>query len=434
VDLSWRLRARGSRLRYLAQYAVVHKTYALPEEVKPLQATGGVLTNLCLRARFGGGMSTLRGLALLGAEVLAPQDFPGRRRGMLRAFTTFAGSWRYFRRTRVDATASFAPHFSGWNYEERRDGAFVAFRSQREAPRAATPLVSVLIRTVDRSAWLAQALETVAHQTWPNIEAIVIEDGPATSQAVVDRFRGRLAVHYHATGERVGRARAGNLALAKASGEWLNFLDDDDVLFADHVEVLLEAALATGRNGAYGIAWETHTEVSDRAQAAFSEVARVTVHRQPFDRLILWHHNFLPIQAVLFHRDLYARHGGFAEDMDQLEDWNLWTRYTLEDDFVLVEKTTSKYRVPANTRDAAARQQLLDAAYQDAVERQRAMRLTTSPRAITTMVDDYARSQSLVMLSRDDVRRFVGARPWMARAFAWRGPVMRRLRRFGNGK
>ena len=70
----------------------------------------------------------------------------------------------------------------------------------------------------------------------------------------------------------------------------------------------------------------------------------------------------------------------------------------------------------------------------DVPERQRAMRLTTSPRAITTMVDDYARSQSLVMLSRDDVRRFVGARPWMARAFAWRGPVMRRLRRFGNGK
>ena len=76
----------------------------------------------------------------------------------------------------------------------------------------------------------------------------------------------------------------------------------------------------------------------------------VTRHRQPFDRLTLWHHNFLPIQAVLFHRSLYERHGGFAEDMDQLEDWNLWTRYTLEDDFVLVEKTTSKYRVPADTR------------------------------------------------------------------------------------
>lgn len=434
VDLSWRLRAGGFRLRYLAQCAVVHRTYAVPDEVKPLQAMGGVRTNLCLRARFGGGLATLRGLALLGAEILAPQDFPGRRRGMLKAFTGFAREWRHFRRTRVAPNADFAPHFNVWNYEERRDGAFVAFRSLREAPRSSTPLVSILIRTVGRGAWLAQALETVANQTWPNIEAVVVEDGPATSQAVIEHFAGRLAIQYHATGERVGRARAGNVALAKANGEWLNFLDDDDVLFADHVEVLLEAALAARQRGAYGIAWETRTDVHDRERAAFEEVARVTVHRQPFDRLTLWHHNFLPIQAVLFHRDLYVRRGGFAEDMDQLEDWNLWTRYTLADDFSLVEKTTSKYRVPASTRDAAVRQQLLDEAYHDALERQRAMRVTLSPRDVTGMADGYARSQSLMMVSRDDVRRFMGTRPWLARAFAWRGPVMRRLRRFGSGK
>ena len=152
------------------------------------------------------------------------------------------------------------------------------------------------------------------------------------------------------------------------------------------------------------------------------------MHRQRFDRLTLWHHNFLPIQAVLFHRDLYARHGGFAEDMDQLEDWNLWTRYTLEDDFVLVEKTTSKYRVPAGARDAAGRQERLDQAYQDAVNRQREFRVTLSPRQISQMAEDYARSQSLVMVSRSDVRQFVVARPWLARIAAWRHPVARRLR------
>jgi hypothetical protein len=142
----------------------------------------------------------------------------------------------------------------------------------------------------------------------------------------------------------------------------------------------------------------------------------------------LWHHNFLPIQAVLFHRSLYERYGGFAEDMEQLEDWNLWTRYTLKDDFVLVEKTTSKYRVPASAREAAGRQELLDGAYQDAVARQRALQLTLSPYDISRMAEDYVRSQSVVMVSRSDVRRFVGSRPWLARIAAWRHPVMRRLR------
>jgi len=131
---------------------------------------------------------------------------------------------------------------------------------------------------------------------------------------------------------------------------------------------------------------------------------------------------------VLFHRDLYARYGGFAEDMDQLEDWNLWTRYTLEDSFVLVEKTTSKYRVPAGARDAAGRQERLDRAYQDAVNRQRELRVTLSPREISQMAENYARSQSLLLVSRNDVRRFVVTRPWLARVAAWRQPVLRRLR------
>src|SRR4029079_17817904 len=183
-----------------------------------------------------------------------------------------------------------------------------------------------------------EALASCAHQTYPNLEVVVIEDGPERSRAVVDEVRGRLALRYRATGKRTGRARAGNVALAMASGEWLNFLDDDDVLFADHVEVLVDAVQASNAAGASGLAWETHTAIHDRASAAYDEVLHVTRHRQRFDRLTLWHHNFLPIQAVLFHRRLYERYGGFEEDMDQLEDWNLWTRYTLEEEFVQVEK------------------------------------------------------------------------------------------------
>ena len=433
VDLSWRLRARGFRLRYLPRLAVVHRTYAVAAEVKPLQVLGGLQSNLCLRARFGGLARTLQGLSMLAAELLGRQDFPGRRRGLVMAGGRFLARWPYFVATRVRTTRDFKPVFAGWNYELRRDGAFLAFRSLREAPRPQTPLVSILIRTVDREAWLEQALASVAHQTWPNLEAVVIEDGPPRSQATVDRFRDRLTVRYRSTGDKVGRARAGNLALAEARGEWLNFLDDDDVLFADHVEVLMEAVLASGAKGAYALSWETHTEILDHGRGQFDEVIHLTRHRQPFDRLTLWHHNYLPIQAVLFQRSLYQQHGGFAEDMDQLEDWNLWTRYTLEDDFVPVAKTTSKYRVPARPKEAAGRQARLDRAYQDALARQEAMRLTLSPAAISRMAETYTRSQSVVVLSRRDLRRFVSTRPWLARLAAWREPLRRWLRR-GRGR
>ena len=257
----------------------------------------------------------------------------------------------------------------------------------------------------------------------------MIEDGPESSRAIVEEFADRLAVRYRATGARVGRARAGNIALAESRGAWLNFLDDDDLFFADHVEVLVDAVQRAEVAGAYALAWETQTQFLDRQHGRYEEILHVTRHYQPFDRLCLWHHNYLPIQAVMFDRRLYERHGGFDEDMDQLEDWNLWTRYTIKEDFVLVEKTTSKYRVPANARIAAERQALLDRAYADAIERQRALTVTLSPREISEMADAYVRSQALMMVTRDDLRRFMGSSPVLSRLAAYRQPATRILRR-----
>ncbi|HSJ96361.1 MAG TPA: glycosyltransferase, partial [Myxococcota bacterium] len=376
VDLSWRLRARGGVLRYVPRAAVVHRTYAVAAEVKPRQALGSVYAGLALRTRYGGAARIFQGLAMLGAELLAPNSFPGRRAALARTGWRYLRDLPHFLRTRVAGNESFQAHFAGWGYEQRRDGAFHAMRSRRGRDPAEFPLVSILIRTMERPAWLRQALASCAHQTWPNLEVVVVEDGPASARAVIEEFAGRLEVRYLPTGERVGRARAGNLAMAEARGEWMNFLDDDDVLFADHVEVLVEAARAAGARGAYGFAWETRTRVIDRERALYEETADVPRHQRRFDRVSLWHENYLPIQAVCFHRSLWERHGGFAEDMDQLEDWNLWTRYTIEDDLVTVEKTTSKYRVPDDAREAAERQARLDAAYPDAVARQRALTLT----------------------------------------------------------
>jgi len=259
----------------------------------------------------------------------------------------------------------------------------------------------------------------------------VVEDGSESARPVIDEFASRLNLRYHPTGARVGRSRAGNIAIEQSRGEWLTFLDDDDVLFADHVEVLVEAAREAKTRGAYAFAWETLTRTLDAERAIYEETRCIPRHRRTFDRLALWHQNYLPIQAVLFHRSLWERYGGFAEDMDQLEDWNLWTRYTIEDDFACVEKTTSKYRVPDDPRAAAARQAKLDAAYAGAVERQRQLQLTLSPREIALMAERYS-SEPVAHVSRNVVRRIVSRNALLARIASWRAPTRAWLR--GRGR
>ncbi|MFN7087840.1 MAG: glycosyltransferase family 2 protein [Burkholderiales bacterium] len=432
VDLSWRLRCKGWRLRYVPQAAVVHHTYAYPEQIKALQVLGGTLSNLCLRARFGTWRDIAAGVALLIGEMMVPQAFAGRRRGLVRNLVRYPALLPYFRKGGWHRNTAFRPVFSGWDYELRRHGAFHPFEA-RSASEGEPPLVSVLVRTHKRPHWLREALLSVKHQTYPNVEVVVVEDGaPCAAQMVRDEFAPAMNVRYFSTGERVGRARAGNLALQQAAGEWLCFLDDDDVLFADHVEVLLKAALEHQVRGAYGLSWETATQVISEDPLEYRELMHEVKFWQPFSRIVLWHHNFLPIQSVLFHRSLFEKYGGFEEDMDQLEDWNLWTRYTLDHDFVLVEKTTSKYRVPHDAARAAARQAALDAAYADAVRRQAAMRFESDPRYISQMVEDYLRTQAVIMVSRRDLRSFVerfAVTRWLARRRGLVAGIARRIRR-----
>lgn len=378
VDLSWRLRAAGWRLRYLPWASVLHETYASPGQIKPQQTLGSTFANLCLRRRYGTAADVRTGLKLLLSEVFRPESFPGRRRGLLFNLARFVRHERHFARTRVATTNDFAPHFAAWDYEHRRKGAFWPVgtpEALRDGPR-----VSILIRTHRRPAFLREALLSVARQTYRNVEAVVVEDGEPTAREMVEReFADVLPVRYHATGTPVGRSRAGNLALSVATGEWLNFLDDDDLLYADHVETLLGHVLGSELAGVYGVGWEVPTEVQSAEPLCYRESAPLTRYQMPFNHLTLWTHNYIPIQCALFHRRLYETHGGFETDMDQLEDWNLWTRYTLADRFALVDKTTSLYRVPLHPEQSAARQAQLDEAYRDALARQSTMRMNLSP-------------------------------------------------------
>jgi GT2 family glycosyltransferase len=426
VDLSWRLRCAGYRLRYLPRAAVVHHTYSTPEEVKPLQALQGIYANLCLRTRYSGHRQIAKGLSMAFAEMIMPQSFPGRRTGIAKAITTFARNYRYFVRTRYSAP-HFEPRFAGWGYELRRDGAFHSFLPRSEQPRE-LPLVSVLIRTHKRAPFLRQALQSVAGQTHRRIEVIVVEDGSDEGQPVCSEFADKLTIRYFRIHPGRGRSVAGNLALKEARGEWMCFLDDDDLFFADHLEVLLQTVRERQLKGAYALSWRTTTRVVDATIPSYEETSWDRLPDEPFSRVAMWHHNFMPIQSVLFHRSLYEKYGGFAEDMDQLEDWNLWTRYTMQDDFVQVRKTTSKYRVPAEVTHNAERQSKLDQAYRDAVDRQSQMTFQATPAFVRTLAEDYAKSNSLLSLSRDQVRATVSGSPTLSKIASWRHVLSRRLK------
>jgi hypothetical protein len=350
VDLSWRLRCAGWRLRYLPRCAVVHRTYSVPNEVKPLMVLGSVYANLCLRTRFDGRRCVAQGVAMVLRELKGPQPFAGRRAGIVKALVRFALNYGYFRRTRR-AGPAFEPYFAGWDFERRREGAFHPFRAAAEqaVPR---PLASLIVRSRGRPGFLRQALKTVANQTHRPLEVIVVEEGDDDTSEVCSAFAGEVDLRRVRVDPPHGLLAAADRGLAEARGEWLCVVDDDQRLYADHVEVLLQAASAAGAPGSVALAWRAFTRVVDPAAGAFEEVRRDVWPDLPANPQAPLPRELLPPQAVLVERRHLvrwcdARRGG-AEASEPAGGEGIWARLPRDAGLVPVRKLTSLYRVPAS--------------------------------------------------------------------------------------
>lgn len=409
VELSYRLRAEGYALKYAPQAVCWHHTYETAHEIKPLQFLGSKLGNAYIRLRYGQWWQALEILPLFVALLLLPQRFSGQRAGVLKAGAKVLRNAPYFLSTRKAGSTNFP--LSHFDYERCRPGAFY---ENRPLP-AQTPLVSVIVRTCKgQLACLKEAVTSILNQTYPNIELLVVEDGLETSRDFILEIaaRGVLTSVRYLNIEKTGRSKAGNAAMAVAAGEYLCFIDDGDLLFADHVEVLAQEMLTHPNAGAvYGVAWQIVTREKTAADPKYRQARYNLIYGQSFSQALLFHKNFIPIQAILFKKTLYQEMGGFSESLEYLEDWELWVRYAATHEFVFVPKLTSLYRIPDSSAPAVFRRKDFVAECDSEVRAVPSTRVTATHEEIKEMAGILAKSDSLFKIRRISARIFSVALP-----------------------
>ena len=262
-------------------------------------------------------------------------------------YTDCALALNRYRALTVSPACSYAEGYVVTPTSHLRNQAPDAFAHGCLPPRIptaeSTPLVSIIVRTADRPALLADALASLVAQHYENLEVIVVNDGGQEVSDVLAGFGHRLAIRQIRHDTPQGRAQAANSGLAAARGKYINFLDDDDRLYPDHVGKLVSYLEKTGELVAYSDCEQGRYDWADGQW-------RLIGHRMPFKGVDYdWNRlhvgNYIAIMCAMFRRDLLERVEPMDKSLEFLEDWDFWLRMAACTPFQRLPGITAEYRV-----------------------------------------------------------------------------------------
>jgi glycosyltransferase involved in cell wall biosynthesis len=187
----------------------------------------------------------------------------------------------------------------------------------------ASPLVSIVIPAFNSEKVLTDALESVRTQTHTNFEALVVDDGSTdrtmeiASKYATDDTRFRCLKQSNA-----GSAVARNTALKQARGQWIAFLDSDDVWFPTKLETQLRLS---NEDSAANLLFSNYW-IWNGGQ---DRCLRYSRRREfPEGDLVgrLYRGNTFGTSTVMVRRDMMDRVVGFDPELRHVHDWDLWLR------------------------------------------------------------------------------------------------------------
>ena len=210
------------------------------------------------------------------------------------------------------------------------------------------PTVSVVVPTHNRSRLLRQTLASVSAQRDVDLDVVVVDDGSRDDTAAVigSLHDARISVVRHVRALGVSAAR--NSGIRAARGEWIAFLDDDDLWSPDKLATQLNAARTGGRRWACS----GSVTVTDGLQVVAGSPPSTA---DEINRL-LPRRNAVPAGAsnVLVHRELLEQAGEFDTRLRHMADWDLWIRLSALGLPAVVSEPDVAYRLHTDNASADA--------------------------------------------------------------------------------
>ncbi|MGW2572538.1 glycosyltransferase family 2 protein [Streptomyces sp. NPDC001537] len=241
-------------------------------------------------------------------------------------------------------------------------------------------MISVVVPTLNRPGPLHDALASLADQTYQDFETVVVNDGGPSLAKILSPWRQRLNLTLVELSEQGGVSRARNEGVGRASGEYVAFLDDDDVFTATHLETACKTLMSQPTDFVY-----LGALVSDRRLRTLpDDLSGATLKAYDFDDDLLLVANYIHTGSVVV-RNFRGTDVRFDESLTHCEDWDMWLslRHRLGYRVRYVDEVTSIYhQLPDSDGLVASAQLTVPSPFTVVRERLHAAWPTKDPRVL----------------------------------------------------
>lgn len=240
---------------------------------------------------------------------------------------------------------------------------------QKGAPGEA-PLISIIMNCYNGARYLREAIDSVLAQTYQNLEIILWDNLSTDDSASIFKSYCDERLHYYMAREHAVLGQARNLAVERASGEWIGFLDCDDLWAPDKLEK--QVAIIREEDEALGMVyggmrlWIQEEGLKSEWGRSMGAYRQQSATRLPEGDIFpeLLRNNFVPLLSSIVRRSAYWSVGGIDPTFKQAEDYDLFVKISDQFKVRAVQEDICCYRVHDTNLSHA---QMMDG-YQEAIE------------------------------------------------------------------
>lgn len=212
-------------------------------------------------------------------------------------------------------------------------------------------LVSILIPVYNSEDYLEEAIKSAINQTWEEKEIIIIDDGSTDSSLeLAKKYEGPQVKIFQQ--ENKGAPSARNLAFAKSSGTYIQYLDADDYMDPDKIEKQLEV-LSMSQYQKDTIVFCPHYRIKGERVTEYSNSLCFKSYQPGYEILIdFWRISFpsIPSHSYLCHRDLIKESGDWDMSLQKNQDCDFFAKILEKcDKLVYCDNTYVYYRDVPNS-------------------------------------------------------------------------------------